>query len=188
MDSQLVILLSAFVMGGIAILWLGYLHVRQWDRVFFSAPALKKLVMLQGSLPNKEIGGLLFGESTFGHYYVRDVTTVENISGISHKTYVPDTEEAREQLRTAGRNGWHLLGDWHSHPKGAPILSAEDITVVRRRREICKRNIVVMILSPQGIGVWLVRRKDIRQQSNANASRKRGVDCNKGRRQSLCHD
>jgi len=164
MDSEWITPIFALCVGVFCLVVLFYYNRKEWDRVYFSAPALRKIITIQNALPNKEIGGLLFGESSFGYYYVRDITTLENMSNISHKAYIPDSREAMAQLQVARSNGWQLLGDWHSHPKNAPILSPEDIDSAKKKREVWGSNYVVMILAPSGIGAWVVRRKAIRRQ------------------------
>lgn len=72
--------------------------------------------------PN-ECCGLLAGDPGGLVHFVYPLTNADH----SPISYTVDPREHFEALKHAERNGWELIGAFHSHPQGSPRPSATDL-------------------------------------------------------------
>ena len=97
--------------------------------------------------------------------YVRKAVQLRNVSNVPHKAYMVEREQALAEINEQKHIvGWDFIGDWHTHPKNAPILSAEDIDSMTKRRQEFKRNFVTAIITKTKVAVWYVRKNVIEEQ------------------------
>lgn len=79
-----------------------------------------------------ERGGQLFANSRDTRGLVLSRVTVPHRRDRSGRNWLElDSRRCREELRVAEREGFRLLGYWHTHPEAIPHVSPQDIASFR---------------------------------------------------------
>ena len=90
-------------------------------------------LLATGAHPN-ETGGVLIGYDAGNGLVITDITGPGPEAVHAHHAFVPDyayqDKEISRIYRESGRQHAYL-GDWHSHPDGAPALSSRDKRTLR---------------------------------------------------------
>lgn len=80
----------------------------------------------QRSCFSREIGGQLFARFTSAGISVDLVTVTRGKSKRTRFGFWPDRKAEREEIARLFKEGYHYLGDWHTHPEGRPFPSGPD--------------------------------------------------------------
>jgi len=90
--------------------------------LWLSKQQAQTIVRLATESKPAEVCGLLVGNRE----QVREVIPIQNIAINPSHRYVMDSSELAGQLSITSGVGQDLIGFYHSHPQGDPILSATD--------------------------------------------------------------
>lgn len=74
----------------------------------------------------KEAGGQLFARFEPGRAVVERVTGPRRTDRRTRTTYLPDRAAEQREIREMHAEGFHYVGDWHTHPERFPQPSALD--------------------------------------------------------------
>jgi integrative and conjugative element protein (TIGR02256 family) len=107
------------------------------SRLWIAASVLRSLDAEATDRTPNETGGILLGywSAAGREAVVSDWIGPGPRARHARTSFIPDHEYQEAELaRRYARSGRMLsyLGDWHTHPKGAPTLSARDIRTLRR--------------------------------------------------------
>lgn len=106
-------------------------------RAWITSGAVARIAHEMGLYPDQETGGLLLG------YWGGDEVVVTTITGPGPDArhgrtwFEPDSSWQADQLAHLYRDSGRVvtyLGDWHTHPGGAPLPSRRDRKTLRRIR------------------------------------------------------
>ena len=121
-----------------------------------------------------EVGGQLFARFLAGgEVLIEKVTGPRDVDSKLRNFFKPDKRIEQQEINTLFKEGYHYLGDWHTHPEKTPSPSIEDIknigNIFRKSRHSLNHFVLVIvgqIASPDGLYVALhdgVRIKPCRQ-------------------------
>jgi integrative and conjugative element protein (TIGR02256 family) len=80
---------------------------------------------------NTEAGGQLFARLTPGLVAVGMATGPRPTDFRTPLSYIPDREAEQNEILSLRNDGWHYVGDWHTHPQRVPFPSSRDIRTVK---------------------------------------------------------
>jgi integrative and conjugative element protein (TIGR02256 family) len=79
----------------------------------------------------REAGGQLFATISAGNITVLEVTGPRKTDRRSRYSYVADRDAERLEIQQKYRDGFHYVGDWHTHPEPVPTPSALDLESIQ---------------------------------------------------------
>jgi integrative and conjugative element protein (TIGR02256 family) len=74
----------------------------------------------------KEIGGQLFARFTPNGIEVAVATVTNGKSRRTRYGFFPDRDAERADVQRLFKDGFHYIGDWHTHPEDVPTPSTTD--------------------------------------------------------------
>ncbi|MFC4905562.1 Mov34/MPN/PAD-1 family protein [Kocuria oceani] len=112
--------------------------------------------------PN-ETGGILLGQSSLGSFRVMHTIGAGPEAEHYSRSFTPDRDWQYDQIdeiwaKTGGKIEY--LGDWHTHPTGAPIPSNTDQTLLRRTAGNpacqCPHPLMLILGQQDGTAKWML--------------------------------
>jgi integrative and conjugative element protein (TIGR02256 family) len=100
--------------------------------VVFSSRVLKHLDKArQIKAAQPEAGGQLFAKLREGEIRIERATGPRLSDSRARTRYMPDRRAEQEEIARMHNDGFHYVGDWHTHPDAYPSPSAVDIDSIR---------------------------------------------------------
>ncbi len=101
-------------------------------RISFSAEAMNTLSSYRQTGTKTEAGGLLFAEQLYSDVIeIKCVTTPSKLDLRSRFGFKPNKRAAQKTINKFFDEGFHYIGDWHSHSQDTPIPSPKDIKTIK---------------------------------------------------------
>ena len=74
-----------------------------------------------------EAGGLLFAEFKLPKIYIVKASPPNSKDGRWRTLFIPNRILQKRLIRNYFKQGWHLVGEWHTHPQNNPNPSSTDL-------------------------------------------------------------
>ena len=78
-----------------------------------------------------EAGGQLFAQFIEGNVVLERATGPRPSDLRFRHLFIPDRRKEQEEINAMHREGFHFIGDWHTHPEPAPAASPSDVESIR---------------------------------------------------------
>lgn len=78
-----------------------------------------------------EAGGQLFAQFSEGSVVLERVTGPRPSDRRFRHLYIPDRSKEQSEIDAMHRDGFHFIGDWHTHPEPTPKASPSDLNSIR---------------------------------------------------------
>lgn len=127
----------------------------------FSATVLERFDLnRQRRFWQSEAGGQLFAKLGPGIISVALATGPRPTDFRTPFSYVPDRQAEQREITNLRLEGWHYVGDWHTHPQAVPLPSGRDIRTARstvQKSRLVLAGVVMVIVGrltfPRGLYV-----------------------------------
>lgn len=103
---------------------------------------------------SREAGGQLFSRLQGGDVVVDRITGPRTSDWRTRTSYRPNRAAERREIRSQFREGFHFVGDWHSHPEAQPQPSRTDLLSIAEcvRQSVHDLNGFILVLV--GLARW----------------------------------
>lgn len=78
-----------------------------------------------------EAGGQLFAQFIDGDVVVEKATGPRPSDLRFRHLFIPDRSKEQSEINAMHREGFHFVGDWHTHPEPIPAASPSDVNSIR---------------------------------------------------------
>ncbi len=103
---------------------------------------------------SREAGGQLFSRLKGGDVVIDRVTGPRASDWRTRTSYRPNRAAERREIRDQFRQGFHFVGDWHSHPEPRPTPSPTDVRSIAECVSQSVHDLNGFILLIVGLAPW----------------------------------
>ena len=122
----------------------------------------------QLSTKSREAGGQLFACLDGKNIVIKLATGPRSSDRRSYRSFVPNRIAERREIKHLFREGFHYVGDWHTHPEPQPQPSRTDISsfqdMFQKSRHQLARFVMIIVgtaETPRGLYVGIGNHKEL---------------------------
>lgn len=135
------------------------------QRLVLSKEVLQTFIRSRQTEGMNESGGLLFAKFNLPDINIECATTPHSTDKRWYALFVPNRIVHRLKVRKLFKQGYHYIGEWHTHPESCPSPSQLDLTSMKDAylKSHHELNYFVMIIvgnSDESLNLWVSLHND----------------------------